>query len=81
MKGVSKKQRLKGGHKVHSRQPKKTDFRNDNEFRNLAGIDNIADTPTYGGFTETDGELLLEEYRNELADASGRILKGGRRRG
>ncbi len=76
MKGVSKKQRLQGGKKLHKRQPKKSSFDKggdgDREFRDMAGVDNIAETPTYGYMSEADGELLLEEYRNELADASGR---------
>lgn len=76
MKGVSKKQRLTGGKKLHKRQPKKDSFergaRGDREFRDMAGVDNIMETPTYGYMGEADGELLLEEYRNELADASGR---------
>jgi len=80
MKGVSKKQKLRGGRKVHASQPKKTDFRNDNEFRNLTGVDNIDSTPSYGHFGNEDGELLLEEYRNELADAEGRKHKPGSRR-
>jgi hypothetical protein len=76
MRGVSKKQRLTGGKKLHRRQPKKDTFdrgaRGDREFRDMAGVDNIMETPTYGYMGEADGELLLEEYRNELADASGR---------
>jgi hypothetical protein len=76
MRGVSKKQRLNGGKKLHKRSPKKDAFdrggRGDDEFRNMAGVDNIMETPTYGYMGEADGELLLEEYRNELADASGR---------
>jgi hypothetical protein len=80
MKGVSKKQKLRGGRKVHASNPKKTDFRNDNEFRNLTGIDNIDSTPTSMGFTELDGETLLENYRNEIADAEGRKPSTKRRR-
>jgi len=80
MKGVSKKQKLRGGRKVHASNPKTTDFRNDNEFRNLTGVDNMESTPAYGGFTAEDGDLLLEEYRNELADAEGRKPSTRRRR-
>ena len=76
MRGVSKKQRLQGGKKLHKRQPRKSTFdrgaRGDAEFRDMAGIDNIMETPTYGYMGQEDGDLILEEYRNELADASGR---------
>lgn len=80
MKGVSRKQKLRGGRKVHANNPKKTDFRNDNEFRNLTGVDNIDSTPAYGGFTAEDGDLLLEEYRNQLADDEGRVHSNKPRR-
>lgn len=80
MKGVSSRQKLRGGRKVHATQPKKTEFNNDEQFRNLTGVDNIDSTPTYGSFSNEDGELLLEEYRNNLADAEGRKPMTRRRR-
>ena len=72
MKGVNKKSRIRGGHKVHKKEPAKTKFHGDDEFRSLTGVDNIESTPSYGYMSDMDGQLMLEEYRNDLADASGR---------
>jgi len=73
MQGVDKKNMIEGG---RTARPKvkpgtiKSAFSSDADFISSSGMDDFDPTPTYD--TDFDGELFLEEHRNELADQEGR---------
>jgi hypothetical protein len=71
MLGVEKIRKIKGGRKVVARTVK-SKFRNDNEFRQAAGIDGQEETPRKQYFDDQDGESILEDYYNAEADRMGR---------
>lgn len=72
MQGVSKGSMLKGGRKVTAKKRAPDSFKDDNEFQELAGVNNLQSTPVDQYTSDMDGDALLEEYYNQLADASGR---------
>src|SRR6185437_1254188 len=72
MDGVENSRKLKGGKKVIARQPIKSKFNDDEEFRRAARIDNISETPSKRYMDEQDGEMILEDYYLNEALQSGK---------
>lgn len=70
MEGVERTHHLSGGRKVVGKKQNKS-YENDDEFIADSGVGD-SDTPRDDYFTDTDGELLLENYRNQEADSFGR---------
>jgi hypothetical protein len=72
MEGVEKSSMLKGGRKITAKKKVPQSFSDDSEFQEFAGVNNLENTPSDKYFSETDGDALLEEYYNKLADEGGR---------
>lgn len=72
MDGVDVKNKLKGGRKVTARQPAKSKFDTDDEFRRAAKVDSVAETPSRKYMDEDDGAMILEDYYLEEANRSGK---------
>lgn len=72
MDGVDSTRKLKGGRKITAKQPAKSKFENDDEFRRAAQVDNVTETPTRKYMEEEDGAMILEDYYLDLANQSGK---------
>jgi glutaredoxin len=69
---VPSNQKIRGGRKLTSTAPKKSSFANDEEFYKESGVDNIQRTPSNNYMDEADGDLILEEWYLNEANASGK---------
>jgi hypothetical protein len=69
---VGSKQRLKGGRKIKSKPPQQNTFEDDASFMRAMGADNFEATPSQRYMDDADGELMLEDYYLDIANASGK---------
>lgn len=61
-----------GGRKITQKRVDPINFSSDDDFRRMAGVDNLEPTPAAGFGSAEDGLAILEDYYNSQADESGR---------
>jgi hypothetical protein len=72
MHGVESGRKVKGGRKITSKPPPKSEFGNDAEFVKASRKDNVESTPFKRYADDQDGDYLLEEYYLDEANKSGK---------